>query len=139
MSSNQQIEQQLIAGLRRIDAPYRQALSILDGGSSTEAGSRSSIVSYLKLPQKLQPSMRIIAACEEQLVPLRQQWRDLGQKPGDELQGLLSSQSDLLKRLIESLNAAEVQMVSEHSEMGVKLDSSRKHVVARAAYQHESA
>ncbi|MEP3482281.1 MAG: hypothetical protein ABJZ55_23760 [Fuerstiella sp.] len=139
MSSNQQIEEQLVAGLRRIDAPYRQALSILDEVSLSETGSRSSIANHLKIPHKLQPSMQIIAACEEQLVPLRQQWRDLGQKPGVELQGLLSSQSDLLKRLIESLNAAEGQMVSEHSEMGLKLDKSRTHVVARAAYQHESA
>lgn len=136
MSSNPQIEQQLIAGLRRIDAPYRQALSILEEASSCEVGSRPSVADHLKIPLKLQPSMQIIAACEKQLAPLRQQWRDLGQQPGDELQGLLASQSDLLKRLIESLNAAEVQMVSGHSEMGLKLDQSRQHIVARAAYQH---
>lgn len=139
MSSNQQIEQQLIAGLRRIDAPYRQALSILDATSSGDAGSRPSVSDHLNISQQLKPSMQIIAACEEQLIPLREQWRDLNQRPGSELQELLSGQSDVLKRLIEKLNLAEAEMTSGQSELGLKLDQSRKHVVARQAYQNESA
>lgn len=139
MSSSQRIEQQLIAALRRIDAPYRQALSILDDVASVDNETRLTASDHLKLSGRLKPSMEIIAACEEQLIPLREQWRNLKQQPGQDLQQLLSGQTNLLKRLIERLNAAETDMTSGQAELGLKLDESRKHVVARQAYQHESA
>lgn len=139
MSSNPQIEQQLIAGLRRIDAPYRQALSILDQMPQGNADSRLSMSDHLKVSEQLKPSMQIIAECEKQLIPLREQWRDLDDRPGPELQELLSGQTELLRKLIERLNTAEADMTSGRAELGLRLDQSQKHVVARQAYQHEKA
>lgn len=138
MSSNQQIEQQLVTGLRRIDAPYRQALAILDELSLGEPESRLSMSDHLKVSEKLKPSMQVITDCEEQLAPLRQQWRDLGVQPGPDLAELLTGQTDLLKRLIDRLNIAEKDMTTGRAELGLKLDQSQKHDVARQAYQHES-
>lgn len=100
MSLNQQIEKQLLIALRRIDAPYREALSILDEASAAEAVNPLSVSEHLKISQRLQPSMKIITACEQQLAPLRQRWHDSGQSPSQELQEILTRQTDLLKRLI---------------------------------------
>ncbi len=139
MSLNQQIEKQLLIALRRIDAPYREALSILDEASAAEAVNPLSVSEHLKISQRLQPSMKIITACEQQLAPLRQRWHDSGQSPSQELQEILTRQTDLLKRLIERLNTAETNMTSSQSQLGLKLEQSQKHVVAHKAYQSESA
>lgn len=139
MSSNQQIEEQLVISLRRIDAPYRQALSILDEASAGDRKTPLPTAEHLQLSKRLRPSMEIIAACEEQLAPLREQWRNANVQPGHELQQLLSNQADLLKRLIERLNEAETDMANSQSELGLKLDGSRTHVAMRQAYQSESA
>lgn len=133
---NQLIEAQLISGLRRIDAPYRQALTILN--DQPEAESKSQAAHHLQMAERLKPSMQLIATCEEELLPLRQQWRELEQTPGPELQELLASQTDLLKRLIEKLNEAELHMATSYSTIGNRLDSSRTHVAMRQAYQQDS-
>lgn len=139
MPSKKQIEEQLVVGLRRIDAPYRQALTILDEVSQRDRRNPLPLAEHLQLSERLRPSMEIIADCEQQLAPLREQWREFDSQPGDELQELLSNQSNLLKRLIERLNDAESDMTTSQSALGMELDQSRAHVAMRQAYQHESA
>lgn len=129
MLSEQQIESDLTRGMRRIAAPYKNALAILRQQVDAETTDLNDITA------KLKPSMQLIAECEQTLAPLRDEWKLLKKPAHGELGQLFEEQTALLRELIERLNTFEERMVNSRNHLGSRLDASQRQNAMRQAYQ----
>ena len=146
MHSAQQIEQQLIRGIKRILVPYRRALAITQGPDSeahqdpTREGSPET--TPLEGPRsgeivdRLRPVMEMIAEMETTLRPIREQWTSLNASPGETLQRLLGEQAEVLQSLMTQIDQIEAQMLATRDALLPDVDSSAEQQKVRQVYRH---
>lgn len=141
MTSEQQIESELIAGMRRLVAPYQTAIKILRDeddhrtASDTENQDVQESSGDTDICERLKPCMEVIAECENTIHPLRTAWNGLRKSAEGELQQLVNEQSALLQELIALLNRLEGRIVSSRSRVGRQLDESQQRKAMREAYR----
>jgi len=87
MSSPKNLEERLLAGMKRLTVPYQEALSVLE----TQKGN---VDAMSTLMERLRPSMELIAQLESEVQQLRTQWNESGHQAGSELSELSTLHGD---------------------------------------------
>lgn len=128
MSSPKNLEERLLAGMKRLTVPYQEALSVLEM-------QKGNVDAMSTLMERLRPSMELIAQLESEVQQLRTQWNESGHQAGNELSELSTLHGDLLKQLIDGLNAVEQAVSNQRNRVGSQLDSSARENEMRRAYQ----
>ena len=128
MSSHGNLEQSLLAGMKRLTVPYQEALSVLES-------QQDDIASMSTLMERLRPSMELIATLESEVQQLRTRWNEGTNQAGRELSDLSTLHGDLLKRLIERLNGVEQAVSTKRKRVASELDSSARENEMRRAYR----
>lgn len=136
MHSAQQIERELIVGMRRIAVPYQKALQILRA-HNVPADSATAVMTTpgTDISALLRPSMEMIADYESTLGPLRSEWNALEKDANGELKTLVDEQAGVLQELISLLDAVESQLAGSRSHLASRLDVSQRQNAMRQAYQ----
>lgn len=136
MTSEQQIERELIVGMRRIAVPYQKALQLLRA-HNVPADSATAVMTApsVDISALLRPSMEMIADYESTLGPLRNQWNALDKDADGELKTLIDEQAGVLQELIALLDTVESQLAGSRSQLASRLDVSQRQNAMRQAYQ----
>lgn len=128
-------EQRLIAELRRAEALYRRALASIQSSLPQTEGSPEEITACLA---RLQPLMLQVRDVELELAPLRESWMSRGQPSGVELQQTLRQHEQLLKTLIDRIDALEHNLKQHRTAAIPGVDKFVKHQQMQKAYQQMS-
>ena len=134
-STRAQIEEQLTCELRRVEAPYRQALEIVESVSRHAASGYDEIFACLS---RLQPVMQHINHVEAILSPVRGQWLALAVRPGVELRSILDVHETLLRALIDGVGRLEQQLSQARQKMLPEVDAAVQRQRMRRAYRQPS-
>lgn len=130
-SSRNQIEQRLTSELRRIEAPYRQALQIVESLPGETTPGYTEISECLS---RLQPVMEHIHHVEGNLAPLRRQWIALSVRPGQELRTTLDLHEQLLQGLIRRIDHMEQQLARQRQTLLPQVDAEQRRQRMKRAY-----
>lgn len=154
MSSENLSEEKLISRMKRLTAPYREAISILqknaalspgtpqndvaDHNKATPTANSEALLSNLDIFVRLKPSLDLITRYEQEVQPLRREWNQSEQKAGPELSHLIQQHRELLNSLIVHLNGIEEKMAVVRGNMVTSADQSARRLAMRRAYQPSS-
>lgn len=133
-SSPSELEQELIAQLRRAEPSYRRAAAMLASEFHPESGMED----VSTCVQRLQPLMQRVQEHEDLLAPLRQQWLTLRCTPGGELRRLLGEHEQLLQGLISRIHSLESHAARLRRTLLPEVDSYVRHHQMQKAYQQQS-
>jgi len=75
-----------------------------------------------------------VAAIEERVRPLKEQWTRGGSTPGPELRAVLTEATQLIQRLAQSLAAAEQEAAARHERLVPQVDAVIRARAMRRAY-----
>jgi len=126
------LELQLLNELQRGETLYRRTLTQLQQSLPDEDHSAEEIAACLA---RLEPAMERIQSLENTLAPLRQAWARGPRRAGAELKTLLGNHEQLLKGLIERMDALEQQMQRHRRQAIPGLDQVVRHQQMQRAYQ----
>jgi hypothetical protein len=137
MRSKNQIEKELVLGMKRITVPYRRALEILrQHTGKREAGitPNAALAVGDDVCQQLRPSMELISKFEQDVAGLRLEWSALEATPEGELRELIEGHSELLKELIQLLDGVEKAVLQSRNQLTDRVDETQRRNVMSQAY-----